>query len=109
MPGGDRTGPMGAGAMTGRAAGLCVGNSALGNITAGTGRGYGMGRGRGMGRGIRGGQVGVRAGWVAPYGAVPTGAQELEMLKSQAEEFQGALTGIQQRISEMESDSKGKK
>lgn len=55
MPGGDRTGPMGLGPMTGRAAGYCAGYPVPGymNPYAGRGawgRGY-FGRGRGFGRG----------------------------------------------------------
>ena len=54
MPGGDGTGPMGMGAMTGRAAGYCAGYAAAGfaNPVGGRGRGFwGAGRGRGGGRG----------------------------------------------------------
>jgi hypothetical protein len=53
MPRGDRTGPWGAGPMTGRAAGYCAGYSVPGfmNPTAGYGRGWGRGHGRGLGRG----------------------------------------------------------
>jgi hypothetical protein len=53
MPRGDRTGPWGAGPMTGRAAGYCAGYSVPGfmNPTGGYGRGWGRGRGRGLGRG----------------------------------------------------------
>lgn len=47
MPGRDRTGPMGAGPMTGRSMGICAGNT-----SAGFGRGCGRGFGRGMGRGF---------------------------------------------------------
>jgi hypothetical protein len=53
MPRGDRTGPWGAGPMTGRAAGYCAGYSVPGyvNPVYGYGRGWGRGRGRGFGRG----------------------------------------------------------
>ncbi len=53
MPRGDRTGPWGAGPMTGRAAGYCAGYSVPGfmNPIGGYGRGWGRGRGRGFGRG----------------------------------------------------------
>ncbi|MDY0339666.1 MAG: DUF5320 domain-containing protein [Coriobacteriia bacterium] len=67
MPGGDRTGPMGQGSMTGRGAGYCAESSGAGNIPPrglgrgagfgrGLGRGFGRGRGlvRGLGRGLRG-------------------------------------------------------
>jgi len=51
MPGGDRTGPMGRGPMTGRAAGLCAGYPNPRYTTPGYGRGFG----RGWSRGARGG------------------------------------------------------
>lgn len=65
MPGGDGTGPMGFGPMTGRAAGYCAGygvpgfmNPIPGGGYGGWGRGYGAGGpgfwgGRGRGRGWR--------------------------------------------------------
>ena len=54
MPRGDRTGPWGAGPMTGRAAGYCAGYTVPGfmNPIGGYGRGWGRGRGRGWGRGF---------------------------------------------------------
>ncbi|MBN1358689.1 DUF5320 domain-containing protein [Candidatus Bathyarchaeota archaeon] len=53
MPRGDKTGPYGAGPMTGRAAGYCAGYSVPGymNPRRGYGRGFGRGWGRGFGRG----------------------------------------------------------
>lgn len=53
MPRGDKTGPQGAGPMTGRAAGYCAGYPVPGymNPGLGYGRGWGRGRGRGFGRG----------------------------------------------------------
>ncbi|MGB4441999.1 MAG: DUF5320 domain-containing protein [Coriobacteriia bacterium] len=54
MPGGDRTGPMGEGSMTGRGAGNCVDSSGAGEAPRrGFGRGLGFGAGRGLGR-VRG-------------------------------------------------------
>jgi len=54
MPGGDKTGPVGSGPMTGRAAGYCSGNSAPGYANLGYGRGFCRG-GRGYSRGrVRG-------------------------------------------------------
>jgi hypothetical protein len=46
MPGGNGTGPNGAGPMTGRGAGFCTGNEALAR-GRGPGRGFGMGAGGG--------------------------------------------------------------
>jgi hypothetical protein len=53
MPRGDRTGPWGAGPMTGRAAGYCAGYAVPGFLNSGRGwgRGFGRGWGRGFGRG----------------------------------------------------------
>ena len=74
MPRGDRTGPEGAGPMTGRALGYCSGNDQPGYTAdaapqgaargfrngAGRGPGYGRGFGRGAGRG-RGRRFGFAA------------------------------------------------
>ena len=43
MPGGNMTGPMGLGPMTGRAAGLCAGYPAPGYMSPVSGRGFGGG------------------------------------------------------------------
>jgi len=96
MPGGDGTGPMGMGPMTGRSAGFCAGYPVPGYMNPIPGRGFGVGRGRGfgfgrgLGLGFRGGRGpfgGLRAGWggylgvpyvapAYPYGAAipPYGA-----------------------------------
>ncbi len=67
MPGGDRTGPMGMGSMTGRAAGFCAGYDAPGYANALPGRGFGRGfRGRGWRGGGRGWGGGGR-GWRHMY------------------------------------------
>lgn len=50
MPRGDRTGPAGAGPMTGRGMGICAGFNQPGFATGG---GCGRGMGRGMGFGFR--------------------------------------------------------
>ena len=50
MPHGDRTGPQGAGSMTGRGMGHCAGYAQPGFANPGAGF-TGMGRGPGMGRG----------------------------------------------------------
>lgn len=62
MPRRDGSGPMGAGAMTGRGLGFCEGAD---NNVAGEGRGLGLGRGMGFGRGLgagRGYGMACRAG-----------------------------------------------
>ena len=115
MPCGDRTGPMGMGPMSGRAAGFCAGYGAPGYMNAGGGRGFGMGFGRGRGAWGRGSGRGWRnmfyatgmPGWMrpgAPY-AQPqyTPEQELTELKQQAEYFGNALEEIKKQIQELEA------
>ncbi|MGI6114460.1 MAG: DUF5320 domain-containing protein, partial [Mahellales bacterium] len=50
MPGGDGTGPMGMGPMTGRGAGFCAGFQVPGYMNPTGGWGIGSGRGRGFRR-----------------------------------------------------------
>ena len=67
MPGGNGTGPMGLGPMTGRGAGFCAGYSVPGFMNPVGGRlgmGFGWGRGLGWGRGFGWG----RWGGFYPYG-----------------------------------------
>ncbi len=113
MPRGDRTGPMGMGPMTGRAAGYCAGYPVQGYMNPGPGFGPGMGRGwRGGGRGWRNmyyatGLPGwARFGYAAPgvvppvYGA-PTAEQEVGTLKTQADLLQKQLDAINRRLEEL--------
>jgi len=119
MPAGDRTGPRGAGPMTGRGAGYCAGYAVPGYMNPiGGGFGRGFGRGRGGGRGFRhryfatGLPGWARDSWamgpVFParhaYG-VPVKHDELEILKNQAKYFEDALEDIKQRMQELESAS----
>ncbi len=123
MPGGDRTGPMGMGPMTGRAAGYCAGSDTPGYASPVPGRGFGMGRGRGRGfagRGFGGGGRGFRhwyyatgvpgwmrfGGWPAPYAApyaAPDAGAEKQWLEAQARSLQGELEEIKKRLQELES------
>ncbi|HOK76469.1 MAG TPA: DUF5320 domain-containing protein [Verrucomicrobiota bacterium] len=120
MPLGDRTGPMGQGPMTGRAAGYCAGFGTPGYLNRGPGFGYGHGWGRGGGRGWGGGGRGWRhwfyatglTGWqraavgLPPFVPPPPGPAwspeaELAQLRQQAEFLQKALDGVQQRINQL--------
>ncbi len=128
MPGGDRTGPLGMGPMTGRAAGYCAGYGMPGYANPIPGRGFGRGFGRGWGfwgRGFGGGGRGwrhwyyatglpgwARFGWAPPlwgpsawaplgYGK-PDPDAEKEILKDQAEALQSELEMIKKRLSEIE-------
>ncbi|HPY76730.1 MAG TPA: DUF5320 domain-containing protein [Anaerohalosphaeraceae bacterium] len=122
MPGGDRTGPMGQGPMTGRGAGYCAGFGMPGYANPGFGYGMGRGMGRGMGWGMGRGGRGRRnwfwatglPGWARPgwgMGAYAAGQpmteqDELEMLKAQSEQMQQNLQQIQQRIDQLQSPKK---
>ncbi len=117
MPGGDRTGPLGYGPMTGRGAGYCAGFAVPGFMNLEP-----MGFGRG-GRSGRGGGRGYRhrywyyatglPGWSRdrwgtdprvppPPGYSPTLADdEPAMLKQQAECYERALRDIKKRLADL--------
>jgi hypothetical protein len=124
MPGGDRTGPLGMGPRTGRAAGYCGGYDTPGYANPFP-RGGGFNRpryyGGGGGRGHRHwfyatglpGYVRAAQGIPAwggaagpgPYAPPPTvPGDELEILKSQAEYLNKALSDIKSRIDKLESE-----
>lgn len=124
MPFGDRTGPLGMGPRTGRAAGFCSGfgmpgyaNAVPGRGRSGFGRDWGRGRGwfgRGYGRRNWYGATGL-PGWARagygyppfagtgyPYGTEFTAKEEMDFLKGQAEFLKQQLDEIQNRISSLE-------
>ena len=111
MPYGDRTGPIGAGQMTGRGLGFCAGYEvpvAMQGRGFGYGYGRGMGRGRGMGPrgggrgfGMRGGWHGAFAGW-GPA-AQPGGEYLRESLKQQAKHLEAELKAISARIEALDA------
>ena len=117
MPFGDRTGPVGAGPMTGRGTGYCAGFSGPGYMNpvaerglSGFGRGFGRSRGWfGRGRGWRncfwatGLPNWARAGYgYPPYGAGITAKDEMDILRDQAEFLKQQIEDIQSRISKFE-------
>ncbi len=100
MPRGDRTGPMGAGPMTGRGAGYCAGFNASG--FANPAQRLGMGRGfRGGGRGWRHQFYATGLPLWARF-APPTTEQELAGLKDEAAQLKEQLDAIAKRIEEIE-------
>lgn len=120
MPFGDRTGPLGLGPRTGRAAGYCSGFGMPGYVNPLTGRGW-FGFGRGWGRGWFGGGCGCRhwyratglPGWAMigygyprfvdyPYGLPLTAKEEMDLLKDHAKFFKQQLENIENRISTLE-------
>ena len=125
MPGGDRTGPMGMGPMTGRAAGYCAGNEVPGFANTPGGRGYGGGRGGRGGRGRRNqfyatGLTGWQraAAGMQAFGEAPVGEaaqaepgvqnaqaaeQELDSLKQQAETVEQQIKQLRERIEQLEA------
>lgn len=118
MPYGDRTGPAGAGPMTGRRMGYCAGFDRPGSMNPGRGFGYGMGRGGGFGGQGRGWRNQFWAtglpGWARGrrfYGpdSYPTDfpaeippENELKSLKSQYRFLERNLSDMKKRIAELE-------
>ena len=105
MPRGDRTGPMGAGPMTGRGAGYCAGFGVPGFANAVPGRGLGLGY-RGGGRGWRNMYYATGLpGWARygyGFGPAPVPPQELSALRAQAKLLSDQLAAIHKRIDEIE-------
>lgn len=122
MPGGDRTGPLGAGPMTGRGAGYCAGYGVPGYANPTFGRGLGRGFGRGFGRGRRFGCWGGMGwygaprwgGWAFAYpvpyappvpSPVPDPEIEKRVLKNRTELLQSELEFLRKRLEELEKTS----
>lgn len=103
MPGGDGTGPLGAGPMTGRGMGNCAGAA-----------GPGFGRGRGSAGGGRGWRHWFRAtglpGWMrfggfgTPFAVTPGADAEKQMLREQAQALQSQIDTINMRLNSMGSN-----
>ena len=107
MPGGDRTGPLGLGPRTGRAAGLCAGYGVPGylNPVPGFGRGF-FGRGWGRGRGFR-----WRTFYPFPlgYGDVyPRFSREDERnyLENYVKDLEEELQNVKKRLSDLSKEKK---
>lgn len=106
MPGGDRTGPYGAGAMTGRGAGYCGGNDAPGWTTGAPGYGRGGGFGGGFGRGRGAGWTAMDAPGRGAAPAQPTlpaaaAGQEIAALQAQIRALQAQLERIGRRLDDL--------
>jgi len=112
MPGLDRTGPVGAGPMTGGARGRCNPET-VGTVPNYAGS-YSYGRALGVRRGFRGGfgpGRGMRRGYGRGYGWHPPvagpvypadAADEMDMLKAEADYLKKSLDAINTRIDAME-------
>ncbi len=94
MPGGDRTGPLGEGSMTGRRAGYCAGYNLFGysNPVPRIGRGFGRRRGLGFGRGL-----GFRQAPIYPQAVQPTKSQETQMLEDDLNEIEQEKKTLEQQ------------
>jgi len=112
MPGGDRTGPLGYGPMTGRAMGYCAGYQEPGYWYPGPRFGYGRGRGFGLGRG-RGWRHFGRFAYFpdsyafpyTPYGeATWTPEREIDYLKEESNFLKEELNRIEKRMNELEKE-----
>jgi len=111
MPRVDRSGPMGAGPMTGGRRGLCGRAGAATNLPAYS-NGYGYGGGMGFRRGYdRGRGSGFRSAYCrVPYPqAYGTGypvskTDEMEMLRAETDAMRQALESIQRKIAELEKE-----
>ncbi|OQX52875.1 MAG: hypothetical protein B5M48_04475 [Candidatus Omnitrophica bacterium 4484_213] len=103
MPGGNGTGPLGMGPMTGRAAGYCAGYPTPGCANPIPARDYGLGLGRAWGRG-RG--FGRGFGWYGvpyPYASNLAPQEELNILRGQAKAMEEGIKAVNRRIAELES------
>ena len=100
MPGGDGTGPLGMGPMTGRRAGCCGGNADSGLTNADGFRGHGKGRSRGRGHGLC--RLGANASGTR-FGAMSKD-EEKAGLARQASALEGALEEIKARLSELDKE-----
>lgn len=110
MPGFDKSGPMGAGAMTGGRRGSCNTPDSAG--TGGSGAGYGLGRACRRGRFFAGGAArGFGRGFGAEGRAISTPMQtaspadELTYLTAEAQNLQKNLQMIQNRIDALQPKS----
>ncbi|MGM0528706.1 MAG: DUF5320 domain-containing protein [Bacteroidota bacterium] len=105
MPGGDRTGPNGAGPMTGRRLGFCVGNEEPGAFY---GQGYGFGRGAGMGyrHGFGGRFGGRRFMWQStPVPQYEPGAvNEKKYLEREIEDLREHLSFLEEKLSKLKKN-----
>jgi hypothetical protein len=101
MPRGDKTGPMGSGPMTGRRMGTCAGSGTEGSFPR---------RGRGLGLGLLGFGIWLVRLWVAnrqPAEIRPRAKDnEVEELRKEIAEKEGAISELKQRLRAAEGENK---
>ena len=105
MPGGDRTGPLGRGSMTGRGLGFCSGSTTPGYTNPSYGRGFGRGFRRGYwGRG--------RSFWWRDYKPEPyyptaqTKEDEKIYLENMIKSLEEDINAIKERIKDLSKEKK---
>jgi len=119
MPKGDRTGPMGTGAMSGRAAGVCAGFNSPGYARPMNAGGAGMRAGRRRG-GWRGPAAGGRGWCFRPFATGPMGRMgsggygsalqpldpelERETLRNRSRVLQSELDAVKRRLAEIQPE-----
>jgi len=103
MPGGDRTGPMGRGPMTGRADGLCAVYPNPRYITPGYGQGFG--RGRGVGRGFwgRGRRFWYRENNDVPFNQ-PSTEEEKVYLENLVKNLEDELNALKVKLNDLKKE-----
>lgn len=103
MPGGDRTGPLGMGPMSGRGAGLCGGVQATGYLNR-----CGLGRGRGFRRMFQmTGEPGwMRYGYPAAQAAYEASFDEKDFLTRQKEVLQEQLRHLEKKLANCDEAGK---
>jgi len=109
MPGGDGTGPLGRGPMTGRGFGFCSGYSNPGSANPSFGLGLGRVRDRGFGRRYWGRGRGFwgRIFYQGPdYPPVQNKEEEKIYLENMVKDLEEEISSIRKRINEL---SKGEK
>lgn len=103
MPRGDRTGPDGAGSMTGRGLGYCAGYGEPGFTAGGRGRGFGRGYGRGAGgRGFGGYGRGYGRGYGlrSGYDVIPN-VSEKTLLENDIKILKDQLSSLEKQLGDL--------
>jgi len=97
MPGGDRTGPLGQGPMTGRQLGFCLDQYQRGNMFRQMGGGFGRGNGMGFRK--------TFPRFNQPYPEAFSSEKEVEVLNKQAKSLRETLIQVEKRLSQLEKES----
>ena len=107
MPRGDKSGPVGAGPMTGRGAGFCTGYDVSGFTNAAPGRFFGRGGGRRWGYRLLGIGMGayMRGAWpFRPFATTTQNpADEMDQLKQELDFLEKTIGEMKGRMEELKS------